>query len=81
MLDDETNLSHTIFAEAVVGQDGELHLDSLLTILQPGTRVSLTISSHHKPGDFNQNILRGCVVRYDNPYEPATDANDWEILR
>ncbi len=25
--------------------------------------------------------LRGSVLKYEDPYEPATDPEDWEVLR
>jgi len=31
--------------------------------------------------NFNNYSLAGKIIQYDEPYEPFTDIQDWEVLR
>lgn len=71
----------TVFAEATVGEDGALHLRNPDPSLKPGVRVLLTISPQTEAAEENTTPLRGTVTRYDDPYGPAMDLDEWEALR
>lgn len=72
----------TVFAEATVGEDGALHLHSPAPPLKPGAKVLLTISPQAEATVAkNPTPLRGTVIRYDDPFGPATTPDEWEALR
>ena len=71
----------TVFAEATVGEDGALRLRSPAPFLKPGAKVLLTISLQAEAIAENLTPLRGTVLRYDDPFGPATTPNEWEALR
>jgi hypothetical protein len=73
--------TNTVFAEATVGEDGALYLRNPPPSLKPGARVLLTISPQTEPAEENATRLIGSVIRYDDPYGPATDVDEWEALR
>ena len=73
--------NRTVFAEATVGEDGALHLDHPAPTLKPGARVLLTISPQTEAVEENLRPLLGTVIRYDDPFGPAADPDDWEALR
>ncbi len=73
---------NTHFTEAVVGDDGSLRLlQNSATGFKAGDRVLLAILPFHKPNTNNATPLKGTVLRYDSPFEPATDSENWEALR
>lgn len=74
--------ANTVFAEATVGEDGSLRLkDASRFALKPGEKVTLTISPIVAVRGENPKPLLGTVTRYDDPFGPATDPEEWEALR
>ena len=74
--------------EAVLAEDGTLVLQGLP--FQTGAAVEVIIlerSSYQQSEtstlspDSNQYPLRGTVIRYDDPFEPAVPVEDWEALK
>lgn len=64
----------TVFAEATVGEDGTLHLkDTSQLSLKPGEKVALMISPIAEANGENPKPLQGTVLRYDDPFGPATE--------
>lgn len=74
-------LRKTVFAEATVGEDGALHLHSPTPTLKPGAKVLLTISLQSEAAEENAQPLLGTVLRYEDPFGPATSPEEWETLR
>jgi hypothetical protein len=70
-----------IVAEAIVGDDGSLHIIGPRAGLSPGDRVTLRISSVSIPDGKSSEKLRGTVVSYDDPFEPVAAPDDWEAAR
>lgn len=56
----------------------EEHLPALLAIIQ---RFRRSVTSGHKGDEHAWEELRGSVLFYEAPFEPAVDVNDWEIHR
>ena len=71
----------TVFAEATVGEDGALHLVSPAPTLKPAAKVLLTISPQEEATAENSTPLLGTVIRYDDPFGPATIPDEWDALR
>lgn len=66
-------MSQIFWTEATIGKDGELHLTGLP--FSEGERVKIQISEiTHIESSEN---LRGSVLRYDGPFDPATREEDW----
>ena len=74
-------LESPIFAEATVGEDGSLHLNPPAASLKVGERVLLTISPMRETRTDVQTLLRGSVLRYDDPFGPSAPLEEWEALR
>ncbi len=66
--------------EMVVQRDGELHVDGLP--LRAGDRVEVFVIARNeaKPGK-SPYPLHGTPVRYDDPFAPAIDPEEWEANR
>jgi hypothetical protein len=66
--------------ETALTENGKLSLQNLP--FKKGDRVEIIIleRSPSKP-DSNFSSLRGTVIRYDDPFEPATSPDDWEALQ
>jgi hypothetical protein len=71
----------TVFAEATVGEDGSLHLRSPAPTLKPGLKVVLAISAQAEAKAEDPTPLVGTVIRYDDPFGPATNPKEWEAQR
>ena len=71
----------TVFAEAIVAEDGSLHIEGPTPALKPGDKVLLTISPIAEATDENPRPLLGTVTRYDDPFGPAAPIDEWEALR
>jgi hypothetical protein len=66
--------------ETAFTENGKLSLQNLP--FKQGDEVEIIIlkcSSPQTISDFHP--LRGTVIRYDDPFEPATSAEDWEVLQ
>ena len=66
--------------ETALTENGKLSLQNLP--FKKGDEVEIIIlersSSKTTPDSYP---LRGTVIRYDDPFEPATSAEDWEVLQ
>ncbi len=66
--------------ETALTENGKLSLQNLP--FKKGDEVEVIIfkrsSSKTTPDSYP---LRGTVIRYDDPFEPATLAEDWEVLQ
>ena len=66
--------------ETALSENGKLSLQNLP--FKKGDEVEVIIlersSSKITPDSYP---LRGTVIRYDDPFEPATSAEDWEVLQ
>ncbi|MBA3924153.1 MAG: hypothetical protein H0X31_21625 [Nostocaceae cyanobacterium] len=73
--------------ETVLTEDGTLKLqglpfhagDVVEVIIRERAKLQRVEISTPFP-DSNQHPLRGKVVRYDDPFEPAVPLEDWEAL-
>jgi hypothetical protein len=67
---------------ATLKQDGSILLeglpfhagDTVGIIILEQSKVEKTVPSSNRP-------LAGSVLRYDDPFEPAVPAEEWEVLR
>jgi hypothetical protein len=76
------NVPQTLFAQATVGDNGSLHLkDPDRLALKPGDEVALTISPVAPKTEAAAQSLLGTVTRYEDPFGPAVDPDDWDALR
>lgn len=69
-------LAHRI--EAVLLEDGKLSLDNLP--FRAGQTVEVILLPALRPAAPAGQSLRGTVLRYDRPTDPAAEA-DWGALR
>lgn len=74
--------------ETVLTEDGTLMLqglpfhagDTVEVIVLERSSCQQGETSTLSPG-LNQYPLRGTVIRYDDPFEPAVPVEDWEALK
>lgn len=70
-------------AHAVVAPDGSVTVTGLP--FGEGQSVEVIVldsartNADEKPSPFG--AMRGSVLRYDDPFEPAADPSDWEALK
>jgi hypothetical protein len=66
--------------EITLTENGTLTIKDLP--FQAGEAVEIIIlESHSRPKEENPYPLRGTVIRYDEPFEPAVPPEDWEVLQ
>ncbi len=69
-----------IQVEAIVQQNGRIVIDDLP--FDEGEKVEVIVreadSSDHKR---RENPLKGTLIKYDDPFEPAVPPEDWEALQ
>jgi hypothetical protein len=66
--------------EATLTENGTLTINNLP--FQAGDTVEIIILERHsRPLKSNPYLLRGKVIRYDDPFESATPIEDWEALQ
>ncbi len=66
--------------EATTTEDNTLTLTDLP--FPPGTDVEVVIRLRRPSNDPDDpNPLRGSILWYDDPFEPAVPPEDWEALR
>jgi hypothetical protein len=66
--------------ETILTENGQLILENLP--FKKGESVEVIILEHRQlSSNFNNYPLAGKVIQYDQPYEPATDIQDWEVLK
>ena len=64
--------------EAILSEDGKLLLDHLP--FRAGQSVEVIILPAPKSAAPGSHPLRGTILRYDRPTDPAAEA-DWDALR
>lgn len=63
--------------ETTIGPDGKLRVEGLP--LPTGERVQVVVIPRHSAAAADQRYpLHGSPVRYDAPFEPAIDPDEWE---
>lgn len=66
--------------EATVQPKGRVILNDLP--FEEGKKVEIIVlDTNGKETMPKTNPLKGSVLRYDDPFEPATPIEDWEVLR
>ena len=66
--------------ETALTENGKLSLQNLP--FKKGDEVEVIILERSSSKtDSDSYPLRGTVISYDNPFEPATSAEDWEALK
>ncbi len=66
--------------EAKVQTNGRVILNDLP--FEEGKDVEvIVLEINGKPAEPRPNPLKGSVLRYDDPFEPACPIDDWEALR
>ena len=64
--------------ETVVQPDGSIDIRALH--LKPGDRVRLTVVDNSDSKRTRESFI-GSASKYDRPFEPACDPNDWDAVR
>ena len=64
---------------ATVGSDGSLNVKNLP--FSPGERVEVIILAPNEQGASDRYPLHGAPYRYDQPFEPAVNPDEWEANR
>ncbi|MEC4984160.1 MAG: hypothetical protein SAJ37_00345 [Oscillatoria sp. PMC 1068.18] len=66
--------------ETTITENGTLHLKNLP--FKSGETVEIIVLERNsQPPNSNPYPLRGKVIRYEDPFEPATSLEDWEALK
>ncbi len=66
--------------EAKVQSNGRVVLNDLP--FEEGRDVEIIVlETHRKQTEPKSNPLKGSVLKYDDPFEPACPPEDWEALR
>ena len=66
--------------ETALTENGKLSLQNLP--FKKGDEVEIIILDRSSSKTVSNSYpLRGTVIRYDDPFEPAISAEDWEVLR
>jgi len=66
--------------EITLTENGQLFLENLP--LKKGESVEVIILKHSQLASaVNDYPLAGKVIQYDEPYEPPSDIQDWEVLQ
>jgi hypothetical protein len=68
--------------ETALTENGKLLLQNLP--FKKGDEVEVIIlerSSSSSKNNPDSHPLKGTVICYDDPFEPATSAEDWEVLQ
>ena len=69
----------TLVRETTIGDDGEIRLKGLP--LPIGDHVQVIIITKDQATSASHASLKGIPVRYDRPFEPAIDPDEWEANR
>lgn len=66
--------------ETALTENGKLSLQNLP--FKKGDEVEIIILDRSSSKNITDSYpLRGTVIRYDDPFEPAASAEDWEALQ
>ena len=66
--------------ETALTENGKLSLQNLP--FKKGDEVEIIILDRSSSKTVSNSYpLRGTVIRYNDPFEPAISAEDWEVLR
>ena len=66
--------------EAIVQPNGRIILDDLP--FEEGKQVEIIVlNTNTNEVACRSNPLKGSVLKYDDPFEPAAAIEDWEVLR
>ena len=66
--------------ETALTENGKLSLQNLP--FKKGDEVEIIILDRSSSKTVSNSYpLRGTVIRYDDPFEPATAAEDWDVLQ
>lgn len=66
--------------ETALTENGKLSLQNLP--FKKGDEVEIIILERSSSKTIsNFHSLKGTVIRYDDPFEPATSTEDWEVLQ
>jgi hypothetical protein len=66
--------------ETSLTENGKLSLKNLP--FKKGDEVEIIILDRSSSKTISDgDLLRGTVIRYDEPFEPATSVEDWEALK
>ncbi len=66
--------------EVVIEHDGEARLEGL-PVRAGDTVVFLLVRRRAAAGNTPRYPLHGTPIRYDNPFEPAADPDEWDANR
>lgn len=64
--------------EATVQPNGRVILNDLP--FEEGKQVEIIVLETNSATEAGANPLKGSVLRYDDPFEPAAPSDDWEVL-
>lgn len=69
----------TLRVEKVIQPNGTIILENLP--FDEGETVEIIILKPDAGSEKGSYSLRGTVYKYENPFEPAVPAEDWEALK
>ncbi|MBI2298280.1 MAG: hypothetical protein HYU66_04895 [Armatimonadetes bacterium] len=69
----------TLRIHATAEEDGKVTLDHLP--VRAGEAVEVIVLLRHLTSGSKPLPLRGLVLRYDRPFDPAVDPDDWQANR
>lgn len=65
--------------EVIVKEDGSIDISGLP--FAPGVRVEVVVTDMAPFQSEAEYPLRGTPYKYENPFGPAVEEDDWEALR
>jgi hypothetical protein len=66
--------------QTILTENGQLTLENIPFVKGELVEVIILKNNQHSSG-FDGGTLAGKVIKYDDPCEPATDIEDWEVLK
>lgn len=65
--------------EVIVKEDGSIDIYGLP--FAPGVRVEVVVTDAEPLNSAAQYSLRGTPYRYEDPFAPSVDDDEWEVLQ
>ena len=66
--------------QTILTENGQLTLENIPFVKGELVEVIILKNNQHS-SSFDGDTLAGKVIKYDYPCEPATDIEDWEVLK
>ena len=66
--------------QTILTENGQLTLENIPFVKGELVEV-ITLKNNQHSSSFDGDTLAEKVIKYDDPCEPATDIEDWEVLK